>query len=84
MKWGLLIGNRARRQLRRLSSGERDNIDEAFSEMCENPYAGDVKILRGRDSLRRRVGYWRILFELDQEYHLIKVTAVKRRGSNTY
>jgi mRNA-degrading endonuclease RelE of RelBE toxin-antitoxin system len=84
MKWGLLIGNRARRQLRRLSSGEREKIDEAFSEMCENPYEGDVKVLRGRKSLRRRVGDWRILFDLDQVTHVIRVTAVERRGSSTY
>ena len=84
MKWGLLIGNRASRQLRRLNADERDNVDRTFAEMCENPLFGDVKFLRGRSSLRRRVGNWRILFELEYEKRVIRVTAVKRRGSNTY
>jgi mRNA-degrading endonuclease RelE of RelBE toxin-antitoxin system len=34
--------------------------------------------------LRRRVGDWRILYELNESRKLIVVTAVKRRGSNTY
>lgn len=84
MKWVLLIGNRAKRQLRRLSISERDEIDEAFSEMCENPFNGDVKFLGGGDALRRRVGTWRILFELDRRHRVIRVIAVKRRTSNTY
>jgi len=56
MTWGLVIASRAKRQFRRLSADERDGIDQAFSEMCENPVKGDVKFLRGLGSLRRRVG----------------------------
>jgi mRNA-degrading endonuclease RelE of RelBE toxin-antitoxin system len=64
---------------------DRERIDDAFSEMCLNPFAGDVKSLRGgKGALRRRVGDWRILFDLHQEQRLIVVTAVKRRGSKTY
>lgn len=84
MKWSLLIANRAKRQLRRLPAADRDRIDEAFSEMCDNPFKGDVKFLRGLSALRRRVGDWRILFELNDAKRVILVTAVERRGSNTY
>jgi mRNA-degrading endonuclease RelE of RelBE toxin-antitoxin system len=84
MKWGLVIANRARRQLRRLSADERDHIDDAFDQMCEDPFKGDVKSLRSLDTLRRRVGDWRILFELSEAKRIIIVTAIKRRGSNTY
>jgi mRNA interferase RelE/StbE len=85
MTWGLVIGSRAQRQLRRLSTGDRDLISQAFAEMCKNPFEGDVKFLHGLDgALRRRVGDWRILFELHQKSRLLVVTAVKRRGSKTY
>jgi len=70
--------------LRRLSAEERHAIDRVFSELCEDPYQGDVKFLRGLDSLRRRVGDWRIPYELSEEKKLILVTAIKRRGSTTY
>ena len=84
MKWGLLIGNRAKRQLGGLPADGREQINKAFSQMCEDPFEGDVKFLRGLHSLRRRVGDWRILFELSETERIILVTAVKRRGSNTY
>ena len=84
MTWGLVITSRAKRQFRRLSADDRDSIDQAFSEMCENPFRGDVKFLRGLDTLRRRVGDWRILYELNERQKLVVVTAIKRRGSTTY
>jgi mRNA interferase RelE/StbE len=84
MTWGLIVASRAKRQLRRLPADDRDSVDRAFSEMCDNPFSGDVKVIRGLGSLRRRVGDWRILFELNESQRLIVVTAVRRRGSNTY
>jgi mRNA-degrading endonuclease RelE of RelBE toxin-antitoxin system len=85
MKWGLAITSRAKRQLRRLSASDLGDINQAFSEMCDDPFRGDVKFLHGLDgALRRRIGDWRVLYELNQEHKVIVVTAVKRRGSNTY
>jgi len=84
MTWGLVIASRATRQFRRLSADDRDSVDRAFSEMRENPFQGDLKFLRGLDTLRRRVGDWRILYELDETKRLIVVTAIKHRGSSTY
>lgn len=84
MKWGLIIGSRAKRQFHRIPSEARDAIDAAFSDMGEDPFSGDVKALRGLKTFRRRVGQWRILFELVESKRLIVVTAIKRRGSSTY
>jgi mRNA interferase RelE/StbE len=84
MKWGLVIANRAKRQLRRLSADEQQKINETFFEMSQDPFQGDVKFLRGLNALRRRVGDWRILYELNEARMLIIVAAIKRRGSNTY
>jgi len=84
MKWGLQIGNRAKRQLRRLSGAEHEVVNEVFSELCNDPFQGDIKVLRGLGALRRRVGDWRIMFDLDHANRVIKVTSVERRGSTTY
>jgi mRNA-degrading endonuclease RelE of RelBE toxin-antitoxin system len=71
--------------LRRVPTDDRQRIDDAFSEMCITPYAGDVKSLSGaKGAFRRRVGDWRILFDLHQKKRLIVVAAVIRRGSKTY
>jgi mRNA-degrading endonuclease RelE of RelBE toxin-antitoxin system len=85
MKWGLVIGSRAKRQLRRLSPSEREHIDRAFGLLCTNPFDPDSKLLRGSaGGFRYRTGDWRILYDLLPEHKIIVVTAVKRRGSNTY
>ena len=85
MKWGLLIANRAKRQLGRLSPSERGLINEALTELSENPFSGDVKFLRGTGgALRRRVGDWRPIFELYGSKHVIAILAIERRGTNTY
>jgi mRNA-degrading endonuclease RelE of RelBE toxin-antitoxin system len=53
--------------------------------MLKDPYSGDIKFLRGTDrAVRRRVGAWRIMFDVDDDRRIIVVTDVKRRDSNTY
>jgi mRNA interferase RelE/StbE len=85
MKWGLIITSLASRGLRRASRHDRARINDVFSELCVEPYAGDFKQLRGTDrGYRRRVGDWRILFDLDTERRFVVVLAVKRRDSKTY
>ena len=85
MKWGLVITSRAKRQLRRLAGSERKQIDAAFSKMCHNPYHGDIQFLKGSNgALRRRLGDWRIFYDLEPEHKIIVLTGIKRRGSNTY
>lgn len=85
MKWGLVIANRAKRRHRRLSIEEREQIDRALSEIRDNPLSGDTKFLRGsRGAVRRRVGDWRIIFELDREKRIVLVNDITRRGSHTY
>jgi mRNA interferase RelE/StbE len=85
MTWGLVITEPAARRLRDLPPSDRRRINAGFETMRENPYSGDVRFLRGTNgALRRRVGDWRILFELYKDQHLIVIFAIKRRGSNTY
>ena len=85
MTWSLVIASPAEKVLRRVPVLDRARIDDAFSQMCVNPFVGDVKSLRGgKGALRRRVGDWRILFDLDTERRLVVVLAVKRRDSKTY
>jgi mRNA-degrading endonuclease RelE of RelBE toxin-antitoxin system len=54
--------------------------------MRENPYSGDIAALRGeyRGLFRRRVGSWRIIFELDAERRRVLVHDILRRSSTTY
>jgi mRNA-degrading endonuclease RelE of RelBE toxin-antitoxin system len=53
--------------------------------MRENPFAGDIVRLKGQPAAwRRRVGSYRILFDVHPEESLLLVTAIVRRSSTTY
>jgi mRNA interferase RelE/StbE len=85
MKWDLAITSPARRALHKVPLDDLEHIEITFAEMCSDPYSGDVKFLRGmRNIFRRRVGDWRIIFELRKNEKLILILAVKRRSSKTY
>jgi mRNA interferase RelE/StbE len=85
MTWGLILANQASRTIRRAPLNEQDQIRAALRLLSDDPYTGDVRLLKGtHGTLRRRVGYWRIIYELNHKSKVIVVTAIKRRGSNTY
>jgi mRNA-degrading endonuclease RelE of RelBE toxin-antitoxin system len=85
MPWALLITRPAERDLRTPSSADLRRINAAFEAMRANPYGGDVKFLAGTAGvLRRRVGAWRILFEVHQHERRVVILGVKRRTSTTY
>jgi mRNA-degrading endonuclease RelE of RelBE toxin-antitoxin system len=53
--------------------------------MREDPTSGDVRPLRNeRSAFRRRVGDWRIFFDLYPERRLVVIVAIERRTSTTY
>jgi mRNA-degrading endonuclease RelE of RelBE toxin-antitoxin system len=53
--------------------------------MQEDPFAGDIKRLKGQSTAwRRRVGQYRIIYDLYPQEHLIVVAGILRRTSTTY
>jgi mRNA-degrading endonuclease RelE of RelBE toxin-antitoxin system len=57
----------------------------ALGEMRANPFTGDVVRLQGKDNIwRRRVGSYRIIFEIDIKGLTVDVLDVQRRTSTTY
>mgnify|MGYP002392197958 FL=1 len=53
--------------------------------MSEDPFAADVARLRGLPTAwRRRVGDWRILYDLHPDRGLNVVASIRRRTSTTY
>jgi mRNA-degrading endonuclease RelE of RelBE toxin-antitoxin system len=49
-----------------------------------NPLQGDVVKLKGMDALRRRVGDYRIIFELDLKARSVRILDIARRTTATY
>ncbi len=54
-------------------------------ELPLNPYAGDIEKLEGKEDVwRRRVGAYRIFYEIRPRKRTIYVFRVERRSSKTY
>jgi mRNA interferase RelE/StbE len=85
MPWDLVITKPAERDLKSVARNDHERINAAFEAMRANPYGGDIKFLKGTaGALRRRVGSWRILFDVDQAKRMVVILGVKRRTSTTY
>jgi mRNA-degrading endonuclease RelE of RelBE toxin-antitoxin system len=53
--------------------------------MARDPLSGDVAVLRDYPvGYRRRVGPYRVLFDVDQATRSIQVQEIERRTSTTY
>ena len=83
MTWRLLVTKSAGKQLAKLPSREQIRIERALDTIQADPFSGDIKRLQPSGS-RRRVGNYRIFYDLDVEENLVVVTAIQRRTSTTY
>lgn len=83
--WELRVARRAGKSIGRAPRHERERLLVVLEEMRSRPFRGDVVPLRGQAaSFRRRVGDWRIFFDVDREHAIIDVTDVARRTTTTY
>ncbi len=84
--WTVRVAGPAKRSLaKQVPLRDRDRILEAMDQMRQNPFTGDVVRLKDYPiAYRRRVGSWRILFDVDGDARIVMVQAVARRTSRTY
>lgn len=53
--------------------------------MQRDPLGGDVaRLAQQATSFRRRVGEWRVFFDLDLERRLVEIRFIERRTTTTY
>ena len=84
MEWTVVLTGPARKSLKRIPAADKTRILAALAEMQQNPFQGDIRKLQGLPGFRRRVGNWRILFEIMPETRQAVVAAIERRTSTTY
>lgn len=85
MTWRLVLARRVAKSLRALPLPDHRRIVEALEAMQTDPLAGDVQALTGYPvGFRRRVGNYRILFDLDAAERIVLIHDVVRRLSTTY
>lgn len=85
MNWIVFLTDTANKELRRLPPKDRVRIDAGIKEMEENPFKGDIIKLGGEHNRwRRRIGAYRIMYNLVPEKRDIFIYDIKRRTSSTY
>ena len=85
MTWNLRIARRAAKQLDKIPAKDQARITAAFQEMRTNPFGGDIVKLKNEPSAwRRRVGNYRIFFDVHPDEGLIDVVDIMRRTTTTY
>jgi mRNA interferase RelE/StbE len=85
MTWRVTVGRSARKELDRFPRRDQERLAEALAAMRNDPLAGDVKHLSNLSpAFRRRVGSYRILFDLHPEAREVRVQAIERRTDQTY
>ena len=83
--WIVHVDRAVEKQLRRIPRRDAERVFSAITEMAANPYSGDVVKMHGEEDVwRRRVGAYRIFFEVLSEERVVYVYRVERRTSTMY
>jgi len=60
------LEKQAAKYLENLDAVMKHRISEALKDLAEEPPSGDIVKLQGEDGYRRRVGNYRILFDITE------------------
>ena len=82
MSYRIIIKRQAKRKLLSLDRSDRFRIVEKIELLGSNPDNPvlDIKPLVGQVYWRLRVGFWRIIFDRQDELRIIKIEKIKSRG----
>jgi len=86
MIWTVKFTRDAEKQLARIRGRDRDRLISAIERLSIDPYAGDIKALRGYEgkSYRRRIGNWWIIYTVYVDEIVVEIEEIIRRSSTTY
>ena len=85
MLWNLAVVRSAEKQLKKIPAADQKRIVAALDQMRTDPLSGDVVRLNAiAQALLRRVGNYRIFFDIYPAERLVVVSAIVRRSSTTY
>ena len=83
--WGLEIDPDFFKELRRVPRADAERILSTIESLPLNPYEGDIQKMKGeKNTWRRRIGAYRIFYELFPQEKVIRIVHVERRTSKTY
>ena len=87
MNWAYRFTPEAQQNLYDLPKHIQKRIIRTLNIMYNDPFGGDVKALSGPEwhrVFRRRIGNYRLLFEIDRPNRVIIVVQISLRSDKTY
>ena len=83
--WALKIDHDVYKNLAKIPSGQAEKILNVIENLPSDLYFGDIKKIKGEKNLwRKRVGAYRIFYEIHFDKKFIHVIWLECRTSNTY
>ena len=83
--WRVVVANIAQKHLKRLPDKDVERIGKVTDEMGVDPFSGDiVKFGDGGSRWRRRVGSYRIMYNILLDEGVVFIYDISRRTSSTY
>ena len=83
--WVLQIDPKVEKALKKIPQNNARRIVSVIQQLPINPYAGDIQKMKGEKNVwRRRVGEYRIFYEVLTSESILNVFRVERRTSSTY
>jgi len=85
MNWEVRLRGKAKKTVLRFSKEDQDRVQLALRDLVIDPYGGDIKKMKGEENTwRRRIGAYRIFYEVRISEKIVYVYRIKRRTSKTY
>lgn len=83
--WVLQIDPDVLKDLKRFPQKDYKRIFTAIQSLPTNPFTGDIQKMKGEENVwRRRIGSYRLFYEILSEEKIIYAFRVERRTTQTY
>ncbi len=83
--WVLQIDPSVSKTLKKIPLNYAKRIVAVIESLPQDPFVGDIQKMKGEKNVwRRRVGEYRIFFELLPQENIIHVFHIERRTTSTY
>ena len=85
MNWTIHVAKPAKKTLAKIPAKSQRLLRAALLEMQQNPFSGDIlRLTSERATWRRRVGSYRMFFDVYPQQQLVDIVDIERRTSTTY
>lgn len=83
--WVLQIDPSVKKSLKKFPAQDSLRILNTIESLTDNPFGGDIQKMKGEENVwRRRIGSYRLFYELLPSESIIHVYNVERRTTQTY